>query len=196
MKKFIIILITVISLASLSAQSIDDIRRNAYNSSIEAVNKSKNRKSAYEEYLERQELEAAKKAEEEALEAKQAELDKQAEEEEAYQKACDTLAYCVFTEPMSKDVYIKCYCYPVGDYVWYIIFEGDDNNLWVNIHYNNNNSEIGELFYSSVCHDFEYIKAVDDTTGTKTAAIRMKLTNDYLVFIQDKYDHYRFAISW
>lgn len=195
MKKFIIILITVISLASLSAQSIDDIRRNVYNSSIEAVNKSKNRKSAYEEYLERQELEAAKKAEEEALEAKQAELNKQAEEEEAYQKACDTLAYCVFTEPMSKDVYIKCYCYPVGDYVWYIIFEGDDNNLWVNIHYNDN-GEIGELFYSSVCHDFEYIKAVDDTTGTKTAAIRMKLTNDYLVFIQDKYDHYRFAISW
>lgn len=195
MKKFIIILITVISLASLSAQSIDDIRRNVYNSSIEAVNKSKNRKSAYEEYLERQELEAAKKAEEEALEAKQAELNKQAEEEEAYQKACDTLAYCVFTEPMSKDVYIKCYCYPVQDYVWYIIFEGDDNNLWVNIHYNDN-GEIGELFYSSVCNDFEYIKAVDDTTGTKTAAIRMKLTNDYLVFIQDKYDHYRFAISW
>ena len=195
MKKFIIILIAVISLASLNAQSIDDIRRNVYNSSIEAVNKSKNRKSAYEEYLERQELEAAKKAEEEALEAKQAELDRQAEEEEAYQKACDTLAYCVFTEPMSKDVYIKCYCYPVQNFVWYIIFEGDDNNLWVNIHYNDN-GEIGELFYSSVYNDFKYIKAVDDTTGTKTAAIRMKLTNDYLVFIQDKYDPYRFAISW
>lgn len=195
MKKFVLLFVMIVSLASLNAQSVDDIRRNVYSSSIEAVNKSKGRKSAYEEYLERQELEAAKKAEAEALEAKQAELDKQAEAEEEYQKACDALAYCVFTEPMSKDVYIKCYCCPIQDYVWYIFFRGDDGNNWVNIHYDDN-GEIGELFYSSVCRDFEYIKAVDDSTGIKSAAVRMKLTNDYLVFIQDKYDPYRFAISW
>ena len=73
MRKFINILVLVIALVgSVSAQSLDDLRKKAYELSIEAVNKGKNRKSAYEEYLEKQELEAAKKAEEEALEAKKA----------------------------------------------------------------------------------------------------------------------------
>lgn len=73
MRKFINILILAIALVgSVSAQSLDDLRKKVYDLSIEAVNKGKNRKSAYEEYLEKQELEAAKKAEEEALEAKKA----------------------------------------------------------------------------------------------------------------------------
>ena len=71
MRKFINILVLVVALVgSVSAQSLDDLRKKAYDLSIEAINKGKNRKSAYEEYLEKQELEAAKKAEEEALEAK------------------------------------------------------------------------------------------------------------------------------
>ena len=195
MKKLLAIFMMVISLASLSAQSIDDIRRNVYNSSIEAVNKSKDRKSAYEEYLERQELEAAKKAEEEALEAKQAELDKQAEEEAEYQKACDTLAYCVFTEPMSKDVYIKVWFIPESTYKWYTIFL-DEHNQTVVALYNNDNGEIGELYYASIIESTERIKATNDATGVTTMAIRAKMLTSYLIFIQDSLDPYRFMIAW
>ena len=61
-KKFISTLILVIALVgSVSAQSLDDLRKKAYESSIEAVNKGKNRKSAYEEYLEKQKIEESKK---------------------------------------------------------------------------------------------------------------------------------------
>ena len=53
MRKFISILILVVVLVgSVSAQSLDDLRKKAYDSAIEAVNNGKNRKSAYEEYLE------------------------------------------------------------------------------------------------------------------------------------------------
>ena len=69
------VLVLVIGSFSLNAQNLDDLRQKAYEAAIEAVNKGKNQKSAYEEYLERQELEAAKKAEEEALEAKEAEVE-------------------------------------------------------------------------------------------------------------------------
>lgn len=62
MRKFINILILVVALVgSVSAQSLDDLRKKAYDLSIEAVNKGKNRKSAYEEYLEKQEIEESKK---------------------------------------------------------------------------------------------------------------------------------------
>ena len=69
MKKILVLIVLLISVfGSVNAQSLDDLRQKAYEAAIEAVNKGKNEKSAYEEYLERQELEAAKKAEEEALE--------------------------------------------------------------------------------------------------------------------------------
>lgn len=62
MRKFISILILVVALVgSVSAQSLDDLRKKAYDSAIEAVNKGKNRKSAYEEYLEKQKIEESKK---------------------------------------------------------------------------------------------------------------------------------------
>lgn len=76
MKKILVLITLLISVfGSVNALSIDDIRQKAYEAAIEAVNKGKTQKSAYEEYLERQELEAAKKAEEErkAEEAKKAE---------------------------------------------------------------------------------------------------------------------------
>ena len=75
MRKFINILILVIALVgSVSAQSLDDLRKKAYDASIEAVNKGKNQKSAYEEYLERQEVEEEEKKAKEALEAKLSKL--------------------------------------------------------------------------------------------------------------------------
>ena len=67
-KKFISTLVLVVALVgTVSAQSLDDISKKVYDLSIEAINKGKNRQSAYEEYLEKQELEAAKKAEEEDI---------------------------------------------------------------------------------------------------------------------------------
>ena len=62
MRKFINILVLVIALVgSVSAQSLDDLIKKTYELSIEAVNKGKNRKSAYEEYLEKQKIEESKK---------------------------------------------------------------------------------------------------------------------------------------
>ena len=76
MKKILVLIILLISVfGSVNAQSLDDLRQKAYEAAIEAVNKGKNEKSAYEEYLERQELEAAKKAEEEALEEEEEDED-------------------------------------------------------------------------------------------------------------------------
>ena len=61
-KRFISTLVLVVALVgSVSAQSLDDLRKKAYDLSIEAVNKGKNRKSAYEEYLEKQKIEESKK---------------------------------------------------------------------------------------------------------------------------------------
>ena len=61
MRKFINILVLVIALVgSVSAQSLDDLIKKTYELSIEAVNKGKNRKSAYEEYLEKQKIEESK----------------------------------------------------------------------------------------------------------------------------------------
>ena len=75
MRKFINILILAIALVgSVSAQSLDDLRKKAYDLSIEAVNKGKNQKSAYEEYLERQKIEEEEKKAKEALEAKLSKL--------------------------------------------------------------------------------------------------------------------------
>ena len=69
-KRFISTLVLVVAfVGSVSAQSLDDISKKVYDLSIEAINKGMNRMSAYEEYLEKQELEAAKKAEEEEEEA-------------------------------------------------------------------------------------------------------------------------------
>ena len=77
MRKFINILILAIALVgSVSAQSLDDLRKKAYDASIEAVNKGKNRKSAYEEYLERQKIEEEEKKAKEAEEALETKLSK------------------------------------------------------------------------------------------------------------------------
>lgn len=192
MRKFTSILILAIALVgSVSAQSLDDLRKKAYDLAIEAINEGKNRKSAYEEYLERQEIEAAKKAEEE----KKAEAEDEAEDEDEYWHAIDILNRCVFCNPINEDIFVKCYCYPIEDFVWYRAFLGTDGKVWVNIFYDDN-GEIGEVFYASAMQEEEPTSITQSTTGIKSPALKVTFTNGNLLFIQDPFDPYRFSITW
>ena len=186
--KSIIMAVLVLVSFSLNAQSLDDLRQKAYEAAIEAVNKGKNEKSAYEEYLERQELEAAKKAEEEALEEED-------EDDYEYWRAIDILYRCVFCEPINKNIIVKCYCYPIEDFVWYRAFIGTDDKIWVNLAYDEN-GEIGEVFYASAMQERESTSAIESETGIKTPALKVTFTSGYLLFIQDIFDPYQFGIAW
>ena len=191
MKKLLAIFVMIISLASLNAQNINDLRQKAYEAAIEAVNKGKNEKSAYEEYLERQELEAAKKAEEE----RKAEEEAKKAEEEEYWRAIDILHRCVFCEPINKNIIVKCYCYPIEDFIWYRAFIGTDDKIWVNLAYDDN-GEIGEVFYASAMQERESTSATESETGIKTPALKVTFTSGELLFIQDIFDPYQFGIAW
>ena len=184
------VLVLVIGSFSLNAQSLEDLRQKAYEAAIEAVNKGKNEKSAYEEYLERQELEAANKAEEEALEEEDED-----EDDYEYWQAIDILHRCVFCEPINKNIIVKCYCYPIEDFVWYRAFIGTDDKIWVNIAYNVND-EIGEVFYASAMQERESTSAIESETGIKTPALKVTFTSGELLFIQDIFDPYQFGIAW
>ena len=114
MKKILVLITLLISVfGSVNAQNLNDLKQKAYEAAIEAVNKGKTQKSAYDEYLERQELEAAKKAEEEALE----EDEDEDEDDYEYWRAIDILHCYVFCEPINKSIIVKCYCYPIEDFV-------------------------------------------------------------------------------
>ena len=185
MKKILVLITLLISVfGSVNAQSLDDLRQKAYEAAIEAVNKGKNQKSAYEEYLERQELEAAKKAEEERK-----------AEEEKYWEAIDILHRCVFCDPINNNIIVKCYCYPIEDFVWYRAFIGTDDKIWVNIAYDDN-GEIGEVFYASAMQKRESTSAIESETGIKTPALKVTFTSGDLLFIQDVFDPYQFGITW
>lgn len=191
MKKILVLITLLISVfGSVNAQSLDDLRQKAYEAAIEAVNKGQNEKSAYEEYLERQELEAAKKAEEEALE-EEAEV----EDDYEYWRAIDILHRCVFCEPINKNIIVKCYCYPIEDFVWYRAFIGTDDKIWVNIAYDDN-GEIGEVFYASAMQERESTSAIESETGIRTPALKVTFTSGELLFIQDIFDPYQFGIAW
>ena len=192
MKKLLAIFVMIISLASLNAQNINDLRQKAYEAAIEAVNKGKTQKSAYEEYLERQELEAAKKAEEER---KAEEEEAKKAEEEKYWEAIDILHRCVFCEPINKDIIVKCFCYPIEDFVWYRAFIGTDDKIWVNIAYDDN-GEIGEVFYASAMQKRESTSVIESATGIEMPALKVTFTSGELFFIQDIFDPYQFSIAW
>ena len=192
MKKIVLIALLISVFGSVNAQSLDDIRQKAYEAAIEAVNKGKTQKSAYEEYLERQELEAAKKAEEER---KAEEEEAKEAEEEKYWEAIDILYRCVFCEPINKNIFVKCYCYPIEDFVWYRAFIGTDDKIWVNIAYDDN-GEIGEVFYASAMQEREPTSAVESATGIETPALKVTFTSGELFFIQDIFDPYQFSIAW
>ena len=189
--KSIIMALLVLVSFSLNAQSLDDLRQKAYEAAIEAVNKGKNEKSAYDEYLERQELEAAKKAEEE----RKAEEEAKKAEEEEYWRAIDILHRCVFCDPINKNIIVKCYCYPIEDFVWYRAFIGTDDKIWVNLAYDDN-GEIGEVFYASAMQKRESTSATESETGIKTPALKVTFTSGELLFIQDIFDPYQFGIAW
>ena len=196
MKKILVLITLLISVfGSVNAQSLDDLRQKAYEAAIEAVNKGKNEKSAYEEYLERQELEAAKKAEEEALEEEALEAEDEDEDDYEYWRAIDILHRCVFCEPINKNIIVKCYCYPIEDFVWYRAFIGTDDKIWVNLAYDEN-GEIGEVFYASAMQERESTSAIESETGIKTPALKVTFTSGELLFIQDIFDPYQFGIAW
>ena len=196
MKKILVLITLLISVfGSVSAQSLDDLRQKAYEAAIEAVNKGKNEKSDYEEYLERQELEAAKKAEEEALEEEALEEEAEVEDDYEYWRAIDILHRCVFCEPINKNIIVKCYCYPIEDFVWYRAFIGTDDKIWVNIAYDED-GEIGEVFYASAMQERESTSAIESETGIKTPALKVTFTSGELLFIQDIFDPYQFGIAW
>lgn len=218
MRKFINILILVIALVgSVSAQSLDDLRKKAYDASIEAVNKGKNRKSAYEEYLERQEIEAAKKAEEE----KKAEAEEEAEEEAGTEnnkllkfqwfqevevdkdsdeetELRNALTDTVFSNLLrDENKAFRVYCAGVADYVWfwYRFAKEDDGNHHVDL-YTDDNGNVGHGLCSGILKDWRYIKVKNALTGTVSAAILIYIGdgNFKMLLIQDNNNLNNFAI--
>ena len=214
MKKILVLITLLISVfGSVNAQSLDDLRQKAYEAAIEAVNKGKNEKSAYEEYLERQELEAANKAEEEALEAKEAEaeddtennkllkfqwfqeveVDKDSDEEIELRNA---LAYTVFNNLLrDEDKVFRIYCAGIADYVWYRLAKEDDGEFHVDL-YIDDNDDVWHGLCSGILKDWRYIKVKNTLTGTVSTAILIYIDdgNFKMLLIQDSNNPNNFVI--
>ena len=206
------VLVLVIGSFSINAQSLDDIRQKAYEAAIEAVNKGKNEKSAYDEYLERQELEAAKKAEAEALEEEaleeadiennkllkfqwfqEVEVDKDSDEEIELRNA---LAYTVFNNLLrNEDKVFKIYCAGIADYVWYRFAKEDDGEFHVDL-YIDDNDDVWHGLCSGILKDWRYIKVKNTLTGTVSTAILIYIDdgNFKMLFIQDSNNPNNFFI--
>ena len=214
-KRFISTLALVVALVgSVSAQSLDDLSKKVYDLSIEAINKGMNRMSAHEEYLEKQELEEAKKAEEEALEAKKAEeadtennklfkfqwfqeveIDEDSDEEIELHNA---LAYTVFNNLLrDENNAFRVYCAGVADYVWfwYRFAKEDDGNHHVDL-YTDDNGNVGHEFCSGILKDWRYIKVKNTLTGTVSTAILIYIGDDNfkMLLIQDNNNPNNFVI--
>ena len=217
--------LVVALVGTVSAQSLDDISKKIYDLSFGVINKGINayeeqlEKQELEELEELEEikkgleevkktLEEAKKIEEEtkkieeetkkieeALEAEEAEEERKAEDEDEYWEAIDILNRCVFCDPINKDIFVKCYCYPIEDFVWYRAFLETDGKIWVNI-FCDDNGEIGEILFADVMQKGESTNYTESVTGIKTPALKITFTSGDLLFIQDTSDPYRFAISW
>ena len=195
-KKLISTLVLVVALVgTVSAQNLDDLSKKVFDLSFGVINKGIN---AYEEQLEKQELEEAKKIEEETKKAeeerKAEEAALEAEAEDEYWEAIDILNRCVFCDPINKNIFVKCYCYPIEDFVWYRAFIYSDGKIWVTIFYDN--GEIGEILFAGAMQGGESTSYTESVTGIKTPALKITFTSGDLLFIQDTSDPYRFAISW
>ena len=208
----IAVLVLVIGSFSLNAQSLDNLRQKAYEAAIEAVNKGKNEKSAYEEYLERQELEAAEKAEEEALEEEadeeadtennkllkfqwfqEVEVDKDSDEEIELRNA---LAYTVFNNLLrDEDKVFRIYCAGIADYVWYRFAKEDDGEFHVDL-YIDDNDDVWHGLCSGILKDWRYIKVKNTLTGTVSTAILIYIDdgNFKMLLIQDNNNPNNFVI--
>lgn len=217
-RRLISTLILIVALiGSVSAQSLDDLRKKAYDSAIEAVNKGKNRKSAYEEYLEKQELEEAKKAEEERKaeeEAKKAEeadtennkllkfqwfqeveVDEDSDEEIELHNA---LAATVFNNLLrDENKAFRVYCAGIADYVWfwYRFAKEDDGNHHVDL-YTDDNGNVEHELCSGILKDWRYIKVKNTLTGTVSTAILIYIDDDNfkMLLIQDNNNPNNFVI--
>ena len=209
MRKFINILILVVALVgSVSAQSLDDLRKKAYDSSIEAVNKGKNRKFAYEEYLEKQEIKEEKKAEEERkaeeVDAEnnkllkfqwfqEVEVDEGSDEEI---ELCNALAATVFNNLLrDEDKAFRVYCAGIADYVWYRFAKEDDGEFHVDL-YTDDNGNVWHELCSGILKDWRYIKVKNTLTGTVSTAILIYIRdgNFKMLLIQDNNNPNNFAI--
>ena len=214
MRKIALIALLISVFGSVNAQSLDDLRQKAYEASIEAVNKGKNQKSAYEEYLERQELEAAKKAEE-VLEAEaeaedeeadtennkllkfqwfqEVEVDEDSDEEIELRNA---LAYTVFNNLLrDEDKVFKIYCAGIADYVWYRFAKEDDGEFHVDL-YIDDNDDAWHGLCSGILKDWRYIKVKNTLTGTVSTAILIYIDdgNFKMLLIQDSNNPSNFVI--
>ena len=207
------VLVLVIGSFSLNAQNLDDLKQKAYEATIEAVNKGKTQKSAYEEYLERQELEAAKKAEEEALEAEaedeeadtennkllkfqwfqEVEVDEDSDEEIELRNA---LAYNVFNNLLrDEDKVFKIYCAGIADYVWYRLAKEDDGEFHVGLYIDDNDDTWHGLCFG-ILKDWRYIKVKNTLTGTVSTAILIYIDDGSfkMLLIQDNNNPNNFFI--
>ena len=207
MRKFINILILAIALVgSVSAQSLDDLRKKAYDLSIEAVNKGKNQKSAYEEYLERQKIEEEKAEEDEEADTEnnkllkfqwfqEVEVDKDSDEES---ELCNALAATVFNNLLrDENKAFRVYCAGVADYVWfwYRFAKEDDGCHHVDL-YTDDNGNVGHGLCSGILKDWRYIKVKNTLTGTVSTAILIYIgdSNFKMLLIQDNNNLNNFAI--
>lgn len=222
MRKFTSILVLVVALVgSVSAQSLDDLRKKVYDLSIGVINKGIN---AYEEQLEKQELEEVKKTLEEAkkieeetkkieevLEAEEAdtennkllkfqwfqevEVDEDSDEEIELHNA---LAATVFYNLLSdENKAFRVYCAGVADYVWfwYRFAKEDDGNHHVDL-YTDDNGNVGHELCSGILKDWRYIKVKNTLTGTVSTAILIYIGDDNfkMLLIQDSNNLNNFAI--
>lgn len=170
MKKLISILVLAIALVgAVSAQDLDDLRKKVYDSAIELVNKGMNRKSVYEEYLEKQKVE-------EALEVKQ-----DAEE----QRTLDAMYHCLIPT-RGEFTFTRCFCPHISEYAWVHTFIAD-NKLWISC-FSDDNGELDSLIYLDEIRNYKVTKF------TEKPAIEMELPKDILIFTQSETGTYRFDI--
>ena len=112
--------------------------------------------------------------------------------EEAYWDAVSNMYRCILFDPLNKGTCTRCFCYPLLDLVWVHTFIGSDNNLCVNIFYDNDD-KVGELFYTAIIKSYGATKFTE-ITDSVVPSIEMKLDNGNLTFIQDETDPYKFDI--
>ena len=112
--------------------------------------------------------------------------------EEAYWDNVSTMYRCILFDSINKGTCTPCFCYPLLDRVWVHTFIGSDNNLWVNIFYDDN-GKVGKLFYAAIVKSYGAAKLVEDIDTTEPS-IEMKLDNGNLTFIQSVTDPNKFDI--
>lgn len=195
MKKILVLITLLISVFGLAnAQSLEDLRKLAYEATLEAL--SKGHESAFEEYLEKRKIEEEKEAEKtkEEREAEEIEIVKKVKEAKAYFDRIDIMYRSLFLDPIIKGTCTLCF-YSVLKPIWVYTFVGPDDSLWVNIFYYDN-GKVGEIGYSDKIQSYWISPYYVKDTGEIVPYIKMKLDNGSLSFTQDVADPYKLNISF